>query len=978
MPRRIGPPRPRYEFGPECGANAAGREPCRYRPICTGYAPIESPTVSLSDRDGTVEERGVPESDFLFILEALGPDEVALGRNAVGPTGGIFDKLLREQTPLRRRDITLANPVRCRPIVHEAHSDCGGLGCSKCDSGQIPSLLDYNGDHITTKPSPDQVRECASRYMDRILDEGKFKYIIALGGTAAHYMLGRQIQVNKMRGTIFEPGEDRACDLCRGEKTLPGKPKKCPACKGRGHGKCECGGATKHRKKCEIGAFPTCANCAGLGTSPGKRKRCYSCEGAGVVPVDPDKPHVCRKLKPGQLMMITYHPAYLTRNPGMWPVVERDFQRITKMEEELEYASTARYDEYPPVGSDGLYAEICGRVDEVLSGCARDDLWDGAPPPLIFDLETTGLDAEDGRITHFAFTDRPGYGCVLRPDDERVPGLLRSPVLVGANHVLFDCWWLHRHGREIPKTTQLVDIRFLGKVANPDTPNDLFYLSSEFADPPMRGYWKARADYRRDKGRVACLDVDATARAEVGLWNHLTKTGQAEFVRSYIIPISRVVFEIRQAGMRINRDRMEEAVSKVQSYLDERRLELPDWGGARSEGQHAKVQEHLYKTLRLPVRKKRGTWKVTADRDARMELLGYLGSNHKIVAHLNDEEKESAIAFVELLDDLWDTSLLKREFKQLRFRPDSFVHPELNPVHTATLRPGAVRPAVLKVPSCKCKPACHGTEKHKCGSGCPGTAAPKCKNARWVFIPDEPDWEIMSVDLSQAEVIGFLWYAEQWDVLDQILNRGMDAYQTIANKILGREANAAERDRTKVDTLAFIYGEGERTQSLRLRIPVEEIRTRRAVYVTALPGVQDFRDELVRSAMQRGFVESPWGVRRYIRVDSPRGRAANEACNAPIQNICPMITGHAMIKLHAQLPKPARLWPPWVYDEINLVYPREQRRLVYEAVRDILGAPVPQMPASPLKMGSGLRFRLDFAVGRDWGHLEKLNEAQVG
>ena len=44
----------------------------------------------------------------------------------------------------------------------------------------------------------------------------------------------------------------------------------------------------------------------------------------------------------------------------------------------------------------------------------------------------------------------------------------------------------------------------------------------------------------------------------------------------------------------------------------------------------------------------------------------------------------------------------------------------------------------------------------------------------------------MSVDLSQAEVIGFLWYAEQWDVLDEILNKGKDAYQIIANKIFGR------------------------------------------------------------------------------------------------------------------------------------------------------------------------------------------------
>ena len=83
-----------------------------------------------------------------------------------------------------------------------------------------------------------------------------------------------------------------------------------------------------------------------------------------------------------------------------------------------------------------------------------------------------------------------------------------------------------------------------------------------------------------------------------------------------------------------------------------------------------------------------------------------------------------------------------------------------------------------------------------------------------------------------------------------------------------------------------------------------------------------------------------------------------------------MVTGSAMIKLHAQLPKPARLWTPWVYDELNFVYPRELRPEVYSAAMDILGAPVKQMPALPVKMGTGLKFRLDCAVGSSWGMMQ--------
>jgi len=654
--------------------------------------------------------------------------------------------------------------------------------------------------------------------------------------------------------------------------------------------------------------------------------------------------------------MISYHPAYLMRNPTAWPIVERDFQRITEMEKELAYADTAIYDEYPRAGI-GVAAEI---VDSPLHD-----------RPLTLDLETTGLDADEGRITHFAFTDRPNYGCVLRPDDERVTRLLRDrSTLVGQNIVLFDWWWLERHGHHIPRSTQIIDTRFLGKLINPDTPNDLSYLTSELADPPLRGFWKAKDDYRKHIERVACIDVDATTRVARGAWDRLERTGQAAFAREYIIPISRVVFESRLGGMKVDKTKMEAAQAKIQESLTERRQLLPDWGGMRTEGQHAKVQEFLYETLGLPLQKKQGTWAVTANRKAIDDLQGLLGRNDKKVQHLTEEQKEDAQQFLDLLSELRDMSKLSTSFLRYKYSAKDMVHPELNPVGTATLRPTCSDPNVLQVPGCKCKPACHGTEKHKClGVSCHGTN-PRCKNARWVFIPDHPDWEIMSVDLSQAEVIGFLWYAEQWDALDQILNRGMDAYQIIANKIFGREATSQERDRTKVDTLAFIYGEGERTQALRLRISVDEIRQRREVYLAALPGVQDFRDQLIRSAMQRGFVESPWGVRRYIRVESSRGRAANEACNAPIQNICPMVTGFAMIKLHAQLPKPARLWTPWVYDELNFVYPRELREQVFEAAQDTLGAPVDKMPASPIKMGSGLRFRLDYAVGSNWGMLQ--------
>jgi DNA polymerase I-like protein with 3'-5' exonuclease and polymerase domains len=140
-----------------------------------------------------------------------------------------------------------------------------------------------------------------------------------------------------------------------------------------------------------------------------------------------------------------------------------------------------------------------------------------------------------------------------------------------------------------------------------------------------------------------------------------------------------------------------------------------------------------------------------------------------------------------------------------------------------------------------------------------------------------------------------------------------------------------------------------------------------------LPGVSDYRNMMIGSAMDRGYVESPFRVRRYMRLTREKGRAANQACNMPIQNIPPMVIGTAMINIHRELPKPARLWMQ-VHDEILCVYPKTMRDVVAGCVLDNLRKPVPQMPAAPLGMAGGIVFNCDVEVGPHWGAVRKIDE----
>jgi DNA polymerase-1 len=233
----------------------------------------------------------------------------------------------------------------------------------------------------------------------------------------------------------------------------------------------------------------------------------------------------------------------------------------------------------------------------------------------------------------------------------------------------------------------------------------------------------------------------------------------------------------------------------------------------------------------------------------------------------------------------------------------------------------------------------------------------------------------MCVDLKQAEVIGMLWCAEQWEILKKILFEGMDAHFALAQQILGRDPTKQERTDFKTTTFAILYGEADKTTAYRLGVPLEEVKRARDMYYEMLPGVLDAREQFIMQAMSRGFVESPFGVRRYIRVETGKGRAANQAANAPIQNIPPMVIGYKMLQLARELPKPARLWLQ-VHDEVGLTYPKHMRDEVEKCVRDVFRVPVKEMPSAPLGQAGGLVFPIDVEVGANWGAVQDISRAR--
>lgn len=908
MPYYKGPSKPKYPTGPNCSG-------CPFRETSIGFAPA---TIPLGD-DG----ESPINTEFLFLLEALGYDEVEQGRNAVGGTGKTFNRLLQQNTGISRSNQTIANTVCCRPIVWTTDGE----------GNQIPLTQD-NGDYVNAKPSPAQVRECASRYTNKLMDRFEGNTIVGLGKVPSEFMLGRPVSIQAMRGTIYVSGTLQQCIYCINGQVETSKLVNCKACKGKGQ-------TFVGRGKSRVGT--DCAQCLKVGKYEAKKsKNCHACEGTGKLPTDPDNKYVCDKLKPHQRLFITYHPAALMHNPNYKDVVDRDFRMLESIDSWLKVEDNVEYTIYPG----GSHPTRKVNLARALGGS-----------PVSIDIETTGgLDPREGEIYCVGATTETGKGFAVEPEDPIIRQLLQSPTVVGQNFVLYDWWWFKHKGYEIPETTKIYDTRYLGKLLNPDTPNDLVYMTGEFADPPIRGYWKTKENYRTDKERISCIDVDATLRVLHGQLEKIEQNGQMHIVDNYILPMSKVVFDMRYNGMKIDKGIMDETREEIIYQLADKRTRLP-WlrkdGTVGSEHQSGEVAKYLYQFSKLPVINNRKTGKPTGNAEALEELSSRLEVGHRSVGHIPDDDAESIIDVIKNIGECRDLSKLEGNFLRYKLSGQDFVHPALNMGGSSRGKHDTGR----------------GTASWRFSCSDPN-AQQVPKKARNIFIPDFPDWEIASVDLRQAEVIGFLWYAEEWKILNDILKHGMDAHRRLASAIVGKDCTDEERDSFKNTTFALLYGESPRATAMRLHKPIDEIKNAREFYFKMLPGALQYRKDTIERASRTGYVESPFGFRRYVYIENEYGRAANQACNAKIQNIPPIVTGRAMIGMYRELPKPARLWMQ-SHDEVLLTYPKEIQKEVISCAIDWFRRPVKELYAPALNMAGGLVFNIDIEIGGNWRDLVK-------
>ncbi|MEO8725254.1 MAG: uracil-DNA glycosylase [Acidobacteriaceae bacterium] len=126
----------------------------------------------LSERRKTIVfGDGNPDADILFIGEGPGADEDEQGVPFVGKAGQLLNNMIAAMG-IRREDVYIANVVKCRPPGNRT-------------------------------PERDECDACGP-FLMRQIEAIKPKIIVAMGATAAKYLLNVQDSMANLRGKIYD------------------------------------------------------------------------------------------------------------------------------------------------------------------------------------------------------------------------------------------------------------------------------------------------------------------------------------------------------------------------------------------------------------------------------------------------------------------------------------------------------------------------------------------------------------------------------------------------------------------------------------------------------------------------------------------------------------------------------------------------------------------------------------------------------
>ncbi|MEP0860690.1 MAG: DNA polymerase I [Ignavibacterium sp.] len=184
------------------------------------------------------------------------------------------------------------------------------------------------------------------------------------------------------------------------------------------------------------------------------------------------------------------------------------------------------------------------------------------------------------------------------------------------------------------------------------------------------------------------------------------------------------------------------------------------------------------------------------------------------------------------------------------------------------------------------------------------------KEIRKAFVPRDKNHLILSADYSQIELRIMASICEDETLMKAFIN-GEDIHRSTAALVFNvnpEDVTPDMRRKAKEVNFGILYGIGPFGLKTRLGIPQTHAKEIIDTYFRTFKKVKDFMDDSILKAKEKGYAETLYGRRRYLKNINSNNRVVRQfeervAINMPIQGTAADMIKLAMIKIHNELEK---------------------------------------------------------------------------
>ena len=510
---------------------------------------------------------------------------------------------------------------------------------------------------------------------------------------------------------------------------------------------------------------------------------------------------------------------------------------------------------------------------------------------ISFDTETTGINPHEAELVGMVFSIKANEAYyVPTPADQteaqRIVDLFKplledtSITMIGQN-IKYDILMMKWYGCDIQGF--YYDTMIGHYLLEPDKRHKLDYLSESYLGYKMvpitdligkgKGQLTMR-DIAIDKVKeYAGEDADITLQVQKIIFEDLEKQGLIELYKTIEEPLIEVLADMEFTGVRISGEFLN-AYSKELEVLiaDMEKLVYEKAGSAFNISSPKQVGEILFDRLKIPYRwRKTSSGQYSTD----VEKLNELSVENEIVKDILQYRKYSKLksTYVDALPNLINPKTGR-------------VHSSFNQARAATGRLSSENPNLQNIPI-----------KDEAG-----------RKIRRAFMARDEDHILLAADYSQIELRIIADISKDKGMLEAFIN-DQDFHKATAAKVYETpfdEVTADQRRNAKTVNFSITYGAGATNLSRQLGIKRGEAQKLIEQYFRQFPGLNNYMNETVESAREKGYVSTLMGRKRTLRdingkSSLARSNAERMAINTPIQGTAADMIKMAMITIHKEM-----------------------------------------------------------------------------